>query len=150
MLGAHSILSTDTMWTWDCSLKALPIKVSFSKTEIFSDTRKTSCLPHKINSFLTSALKSSFKYLITAPSTSVLHKIYSSKHRLLLSRLALPLQPDHFTEFFSWGLTFVGRNFAHWIRIFDTCDSPEPSSSKKKRTMVPSAWPDRIPFPDTL
>ncbi len=31
-----------------------------------------------------------------------------------------------------------------------TCDSPDPSSSKKKRTTEPSAWPDRMPFPDVL
>lgn len=31
-----------------------------------------------------------------------------------------------------------------------TCDSPEPSSSKKYLTMVPSAWPERIPFPEQL
>ena len=81
----------------------------------------------------------------------MLHKTYGSMSRLqLLSRLALPPRPDPFPELLSWGLGCANRNFAHWRRMFDTCDSPEPSSSKKKRTMVPSAWPDRIPFPDTL
>lgn len=100
------------MWSCDCSLKILPIQASFSKTNLIlqdlltwdlPDTWKTSYLTHKINSSLISTLTSSFKYLITSPSTSMLHKTYSSKHRLLLSRLALPLQPDHFTEFLSWG-----------------------------------------------
>ena len=66
------------------------------------------------------------------------------------SWLALPSWPDPFPELLSSRVGYANRNFAHWRRIFDTCDSPEPSSSKKKRTMVPSAWPDRIPFPDTL
>lgn len=81
----------------------------------------------------------------------MLHNAYASKHRLqLLSRLPLPPQHDPFPEVLSWGVGCANRDFADWRRIFDTCDSPEPSSSKKKRTMVPSAWPDRIPFPDTL
>lgn len=91
------------------------------------------------------------KHLVTVLSSSMLHKTYASKHKLqLFSRLALPPWPDPFPELLTWGVGCANRNFAHWRRIVDTCDSPEPSSSKKKRTMVPSAWPDRIPFPDTL
>lgn len=36
------------------------------------------------------------------------------------------------------------------VSFIHTCDSPEPSSSKKYLTMVPSAWPERIPFPEQL
>lgn len=91
------------------------------------------------------------KHPVTAPLSSTFRKTSASKNRLqLLSRSALSSQPHHFTELLSQEVHCANRNFAHWRKIFDTCDSPEPSSSKKKRTMVPSAWPDRIPFPDTL
>lgn len=45
----------------------------------------------------------------------------------------------------------LGFPYPHPTASFShTCDSPEPSSSKKYLTMVPSAWPDRIPFPEQL
>lgn len=47
----------------------------------------------------------------------------------------------------------IPRDTLRWFNVstgYSTWDSPEPSSSKKYLTTVPSAWPESMPFPETL